>query len=198
MMDAVGIDAAFLTCPPGMCAGNDLSRYRRRQDQGSRAQLSRALHRRRSRQPAGWPRRPAGAGAMLGRARVPRRRDHIRDRWGLSRQPRARSVLERSLSARDVRLYTSGTHAQILPSLNAYDMARAVGREFSLIAASDPADRFSACWTVIRICSCTCLISAAASQPCWDAYASFRIVSSSARPDIPCTASSRKKTSITI
>src|ERR1019366_467550 len=27
MMDGAGIDAAFLTCPPGMCVENDLSRF---------------------------------------------------------------------------------------------------------------------------------------------------------------------------
>ena len=136
MMDAVGIDAAFLTCPPGMCVGPDLSRFIN--DKTKEAERN-------------YPGRFIG-GAHVNPLGGP---DALRELARCSVELGFPGVVITSeidgvyLDSPELEAFWSeacrlGMFVFVHPalalafsqSLNAYDMTRAVGREFSLIAAT--------------------------------------------------------------
>ena len=136
MMDLAGIDAAWLTSAAGMCADLDTSRLVNDKAKAGRARLSRPLHRRRARASARRRRRVQGTGALPARARLSGRHHHLGIRRQMDRRSGDRAVLERSLQARPVRVRASGAETQSREQFDAYDTARGVGREFSLIMAT--------------------------------------------------------------
>ena len=121
----------------GMCVDTETVALRQRQDPRGGEGLSRPLHRRRARQSARRAGRAARARALRGRARLSRRRHHLRDRRRLSStrptlEPFWREVCRLGLFV----FIHPALKLNYTQPLNGYDMARSVGREFSLIAAT--------------------------------------------------------------
>jgi predicted TIM-barrel fold metal-dependent hydrolase len=136
MMDFSGIDAAFLTCPPAMCADLDLSRL---------------ANERARKAEADYPGRFIGGAHVnpLGGQDALRELDRCAVEFGFQGavitseidgvfidDPKLDPFWER-LCQRDMFVFV---HPALTPAgasaLNAYDMGRSIGREFSLIAAT--------------------------------------------------------------
>ena len=167
MMDAAGIDAAFLTSAAGMCASLEVSSSattrpsRLKRDYPGRFIAAAHVH------PARRARRHARAQSLRAGAGLPRRRDHLGD-------GRPVSSMRRSSSRSGREAERLGLFVFVHPALklnysqqfDGYDTARSVGREFSLVMAtirlinSGVFDRHPSS-------PCTCRISAAALPACW-------------------------------
>ena len=95
MMDTAGIDAAFLTVPPAMCASLEVSRLANDKTQAAvKAYPGRFIGGAHV-NPLARRRRAPRVEPLLGRARLSRRRHHLRDRRRLHRRSGAGAVLER-------------------------------------------------------------------------------------------------------
>ena len=137
MMDMAGIDAAFLTCAAGMCADLEKSKFSQRQGQASRARLPGTFYRRRPCPSAG---RQAPAFKELARC------VHELGFPGVVITSEADGLF---LDAPEFEPFWAeavklGLFVFVHPALklnfpqqfDAYDTARSVGREFSLIMAT--------------------------------------------------------------
>ena len=136
MMDCAGIDAAFLTCPPGMCADLDFSRRvndgARKAERDYPGQFIGAAHVN--------PLDGEAALRELGRCAADlgfQGAVITSEIDGIFIDDAALDPFWREVCNRDMFVFV---HPALLPavaqSLNAYDMGRSIGREFSLIAAT--------------------------------------------------------------
>ena len=136
MMDGAGIDAAFLTCPPGMCVENDLSRFINDKTKDAERQFPGRFIGGAHVHPLGGPdalRELARCSVELGFPGVviTSELDGIYID-ALELEPFWKEVCRLGMFV----FIHPALQLKFAQPLNAYDMARSVGREFSLIAAT--------------------------------------------------------------